>query len=81
MKTNELTGAELDYWVAKAEGLDPQENERGDFFGYERLKRIVSQYTHKDVHEIVNEIFIKSETFTNSVEQSDDITIQIMKVK
>jgi hypothetical protein len=31
MNTNELTGAKLDYWVAKAEGLSPQLHIEGKY--------------------------------------------------
>jgi hypothetical protein len=31
MKTAELTGAQLDYWVAKAEGKHPSAGARGDW--------------------------------------------------
>jgi serine phosphatase RsbU (regulator of sigma subunit) len=70
-----------DLLVMYTDGLIESQNDQGEYFGYERLKKIITHHSNQNVYEIVDEIFTSSETFSNSMDQSDDITIQIMKVK
>ena len=70
-----------DLLVMYTDGVIESQNGHGEFYGYDRLKNIISQNTNYQVRDLVNEVFLNLEMFSKSVEQSDDITLQIMKVK
>ncbi len=70
-----------DSLVMYTDGLIETSNAKGELYGYQNLKRMISQTAKKNAHDMVDEIFLNLESFSNSASQNDDITLQIMKLK
>ncbi len=68
-----------DVLVAFTDGVIETKNEKNDFFGLGRLKRIVVENCSKGASEICNAIVEEVIKFKGNVEQKDDITLLVIK--
>jgi len=70
-----------DLVVLYTDGITEAVNEKGEMFGLKRLCTFINQYRNLPVKEIKNKIFDKIEDFTEGVEQSDDITLVMVRIE
>ncbi len=68
-----------DILVAFTDGVIEAKNEKNDFFGLERLKKIVVENCDKSAFEICTAIVDEVTKFKGDVEQRDDITLLVLK--
>jgi len=65
--------------ILYSDGVTEARNVSGDLFGVERLQATVSHAGHEAPDSLLRTILNEIKIFSNDVEQSDDITIVIMK--
>ncbi len=70
-----------DVLVMFTDGITEANNANGEEYGDERLKRIILQNCGKSAHQLKEVIYKDVKAFEGGAEQTDDITILIMKVK
>lgn len=61
------------------DGIVESENTRKEFFGQERVEKIINENVDKSAQEILDTIFQEVDIFTEGLEQKDDMTLVIMK--
>jgi sigma-B regulation protein RsbU (phosphoserine phosphatase) len=66
--------------VLYTDGVTEAENAAGEEFGEDRLISLISGNTHRLPADLVDEILAAHAAWTGAVEQSDDITILVLKV-
>ena len=65
--------------VMFTDGVTEAENEHGDMYGEDRLSAIVLKNRDLEPEELVKKIFRSIKSFTKGAEQSDDITLMVVK--
>lgn len=68
-----------DMLVVFTDGVIEAKNEKNDFFGLERLKRVILKNCDKSAFEICTAIVDEVMKFKGDVEQKDDITLLVVK--
>lgn len=68
-----------DLIVMFTDGVTEAENEAEDFFGDEQLEETVRQIASGDAASITQKIYTDVKTFEGQAEQSDDITLLVLK--
>ncbi len=68
-----------DVIVAFTDGVVETKNENGEFFGIERLKKIISMNGDKSAVEICDAVIREVIEFKGDAEQKDDLTLLIIK--
>jgi sigma-B regulation protein RsbU (phosphoserine phosphatase) len=56
-------------------------NDRGDFYGDDRLKRVIFFHSIKSAEAMVEHILKDVEKFTDGARQHDDMTLLVIKQK
>jgi serine phosphatase RsbU (regulator of sigma subunit) len=62
------------------DGVVEAENDRGEFFGEDRLNQLYSEYQSLPAQEVIDKIFHQVRIFTGLHIFSDDISMVVMKV-
>jgi len=65
--------------VLFSDGILERENDKGEEFGEERLKRVVSENKEKEAEEILNLIFSAADKFGKEKKWGDDATVVVIK--
>ncbi len=65
--------------VLLSDGILERHNKAGEFFGEERLKNLLLKTKNKNVHEILEKIFVEADEFGEDQKWDDDATIIVMK--
>lgn len=76
---NEIELATNEIFIAYSDGLVEARNEFNQFFGIERLKKILMKYSHLDSKSLCSRILISLEKFMGDAKQNDDISIVIIR--
>lgn len=63
------------------DGISEASNKEGLFFGRSRIKEFIKQHAHKSARDIQTELLAEVQTFYGNVNQQDDITLVLIKVK
>lgn len=74
----DLTGG--DSLLLYTDGITEAENEKGDFYGFDRLKRLFAANRRSSAAELSQLLLNSVRSFQGKVHQSDDITLVIVKV-
>jgi sigma-B regulation protein RsbU (phosphoserine phosphatase) len=69
-----------DLLVLYTDGITEAENERGEFFGEQRLSALVEAYGDAGVDELRELILAEVERFSSDAPQHDDITLVLARV-
>ncbi|MDQ7821841.1 MAG: SpoIIE family protein phosphatase [Candidatus Eremiobacteraeota bacterium] len=69
-----------DILIFMTDGIVEAENESKEFFGTERVEKIVAVHQDESAQEILDALFDEVEVFTQGLEQKDDMTLVVMKV-
>lgn len=69
-----------DIIVFMTDGIVEAENEQKEFFGTERIEKIVRDHMDKTAQEILDRVFEAVGDFTSGLAQKDDNTLIVMKV-
>lgn len=78
-KPNEIEMKENEIFVAYSDGLIEAQNEFGQFFGLERLKKILFKNSHLDAEKLCGRIVLSLENFVNDAKQNDDISLVVIR--
>ena len=70
-----------DVLVMFTDGITEANNANGEEYGDERLERIITQNCARSAHQLKEVIYKDVKVFEGGAEQTDDITILIVKVK
>lgn len=70
-----------DLLIMYTDGVIEASDANGNLFGYNRIEKLIAANSALPVRELVDKIFREVQLFSNSSDQADDITLQIMKVK
>lgn len=62
------------------DGIWETRNDRGEFFGRERLRQVIRQYAAENARTILLSVIDAVEEFRGQKEQEDDLTLVIVKV-
>ena len=65
--------------ILYSDGVTEARNVCGDWFGVERLQATITRAAHEAPESLLRTVVNEIEVFSNDVQQSDDITILIMK--
>ena len=65
--------------VLISDGITETRNESGEFFGKERVKQIIQQYSNESSKNIRNEIIASVELFKGEKTRHDDLTLVVIK--
>jgi sigma-B regulation protein RsbU (phosphoserine phosphatase) len=68
-----------DIVVIGTDGIWEAQNERGDMFGKERLRKIIANNSDKSANEICSQIIDEVTNFSSPAPQLDDITLVVIK--
>lgn len=63
------------------DGITEAQNEIGEEFGEEKLKKVIAEHSSEPVQKIMNQIISEVNAHSNQTEQFDDITLIVAKVK
>ncbi|KAA0257998.1 GAF domain-containing protein [Deferribacter autotrophicus] len=63
------------------DGITEAENEKGEFFGYERLEKVIINNCGTSPNDLIAYIYESLLEFTNDTKQKDDITMMALKIK
>ena len=69
-----------DIIVFMTDGIVESENADKEFFGLERVEKIVNDFVDNSAEEIMEKLFAEVEEFTGGLPQKDDMTIIVMKL-
>ncbi len=81
LEVQEIETASGDVLLFYTDGVSECMNENGEFFGDERIIRIVHHNAHRPVEQIKRDITYRLADFAGETDQHDDITFVIFKVK
>jgi len=70
-----------DFLVMYTDGISEARNVQGDFFGEQRIRRLVEQYPHLSAREMAYKILETVQQFSASAHYTDDRTIVVVKRK
>jgi phosphoserine phosphatase RsbU/P len=70
-----------DVLVMFTDGITEANNAKGESYGDERLEKIITENCSKTAHELKEVIYKDVKVFEDGAEQTDDITMLIVKVK
>ncbi len=65
--------------VLYTDGILERQNKKGEYYGTERLKRLVVHNKDKDAKDILNLIFETSNEFGKKIKWQDDATVMVIK--
>lgn len=80
LEVQEITTAPGDVLLFYTDGVNECMNEHGEFFGDERLLRIILHNAHRPAEQIKRDIAYRLADFAGDTDQHDDITFVIFKV-
>jgi len=69
-----------DIIVFMTDGIVESENAEKEFFGVERVEKIVNDFVDSSAEEIVEKLISEVEEFTGGLPQKDDMTLIVMKL-
>ena len=78
-KEQQTTINEGDVILFYTDGISESRDEKGDFFGEERLKSHLQEFYHLSAAEIANKLVESLALFAGSAPQADDLTVLIIK--
>ncbi|MFT5171582.1 MAG: sigma-B regulation protein RsbU (phosphoserine phosphatase), partial [Candidatus Marinamargulisbacteria bacterium] len=67
--------------VFYTDGITETQNVAGEFFGLDRLKRLMIEKKHLPINDVLDEIFDQVQLFASSTEAKDDQTVVILQIK
>jgi phosphoserine phosphatase RsbU/P len=70
-----------DILVFHSDGIAETTNSEGQFFGMERLRKIVEEHHERTASELVDRVFDDVDWFSQSAALSDDRTLVVLKVR
>lgn len=70
-----------DVLVMFTDGITEANNAKGETYGDERLEKIITENSSKTAHELKEVIYKEVKLFEGGAEQTDDVTMLIVKVK
>src|ERR1700733_5799048 len=70
-----------DILVFHSDGIAETANSEGQFFGMERLRKIVEEHHERTASELVDRVFDDVDWFSHSAPLSDDRTLVVLKVR
>lgn len=70
-----------DILILFTDGIVEATNDKGDFYGDNRLKRVIYFHHKKNAEDMVDHILRDVEKFTNGARQHDDMTLLVIKQK
>jgi len=69
-----------DVLLLYTDGIIEAENKDGDFFGMERLEKLIEEYNHLDPQELIDQIMTQVRIFTGMRHFIDDVTLVTMNI-
>ncbi|HDL18100.1 MAG TPA: GAF domain-containing protein, partial [Bacteroidetes bacterium] len=70
-----------DLLIMYTDGVIEASDASGNLFGYNRIEKLIAANFALPVRKLADKIFREVKFYSNSTDQADDITLQIMKVK
>jgi phosphoserine phosphatase RsbU/P len=67
--------------VMFTDGITEARNASREFFGMDRLRRLVAAHAHEDFHEIHAAVSAALEAFTGGAPQRDDVTLAVLEYR
>jgi phosphoserine phosphatase RsbU/P len=70
-----------DIILVGTDGIHETRNNKGEVFGQERVQQVISAYSHESARTIQQTIIDEISQFRGNMQQEDDITLVVIKVK